>query len=461
MQFLSIYDVLLPPFYLFVIFIIARNYQRKQIKKHPEYKYYVSGLFAKIFGGIGVVLIYVFYYGGGDTIGYFEGSTYMSNVLIDKSVTGWASIMAGNLTPENWSLFDASTGWPPYWRDHNSFTVIRFTNLFTLLGGRSFFVTTALVAWVTYPGMWRLFRLFREEFPDLEKAMAVSILFMPSVIFWGSAILKDSYTLSATAWLLTCSYQIFFKRRNYWFNIFAMCVSLYVLLNLKPYIFFAAFAGIVIMMTHYSMKKMTNVVLKYTILPIMVVLFMVGGGAVMMKMGTSIGGFYSSVDDMIETAAVMQSDLKMDYYGGNTFDIGSFEPTISGIMGKAPVAMMAGLFRPFLWECKNPVMFISGFENAFLLFMFGYVLILSAVAFFKVGFKYMARTTFDNSLVVFSFVFALSFAFFVGLTTANFGALVRYKIPLIPFFIGSLFIIVRKYNQEKVEDKKEEDVQED
>ena len=39
----------------------------------------------------------------------------------------------------------------------------------------------------------------------------------------------------------------------------------------------------------------------------------------------------------------------------------------------------------------------------------------------------------------------------VGLTTANFGALVRYKIPLIPFFFTSLIIIVNKFNTEKLD----------
>jgi large-conductance mechanosensitive channel len=66
----------------------------------------------------------------------------------------------------------------------------------------------------------------------------------------------------------------------------------------------------------------------------------------------------------------------------------------------------------------------------------------------------MWKTTFDNSLVIFSLVFAFSFAFFVGISTANFGALVRYKIPLIPFLMASLFIIIRKYNREKEDDKK-------
>ena len=42
---------------------------------------------------------------------------------------------------------------------------------------------------------------------------------------------------------------------------------------------------------------------------------------------------------------------------------------------------------------------------------------------------------------MFSFMFAMVFLFSVGLVTANYGALVRYKIPGMPFFLISLFIV--------------------
>jgi len=38
-------------------------------------------------------------------------------------------------------------------------------------------------------------------------------------------------------------------------------------------------------------------------------------------------------------------------------------------------------------------------------------------------------------------LFALLFALFVGATTANFGTLVRYKIPCMPFYIIAIFLI--------------------
>jgi hypothetical protein len=38
-------------------------------------------------------------------------------------------------------------------------------------------------------------------------------------------------------------------------------------------------------------------------------------------------------------------------------------------------------------------------------------------------------------------VFALVFGASVGIISNNFGTLVRYKIPLIPFYVGALYIL--------------------
>lgn len=453
MKFLEIWDLILPPFYLGIIYFFARSIQKKNILKIPEYKYFIWGLYAKIIGGIGVVLVYCFYYVGGDTIGYFEGSVYTSN-LLSVDPQAYFSILSGNLSPENFSAFTVETGYPMYYKDFQSFSVIRFTSILTFFAGKSFMVTTILVAVVTYPGIWRLYLLFREEFPELSRNLAIAILFMPSVAFWGSAILKDAFTLAASAWLLVATYQIFIRNKKILINSFIIIVSIYVLISLKPYIFFAVFMGILIMLTHVWIKKIRAPFIRALVLPILFVTLWVGGTLFMLRMGAEAGGAYEDVDSMLHKAKVTQEDLKTsERYGENTFDIGEFDATPSAMLKKAPLAMEAGVFRPYLWECTNPVMLISGFENFFLLLMFFYVFLLSAVAIFRIGPGYMIKTMYDNSLVIFSIVFAFSFAFFIGLTTANFGALVRYKIPLIPFLVSALFIVIRKYNIDQ-DDKK-------
>ncbi|PKP22926.1 MAG: hypothetical protein CVU05_01910 [Bacteroidetes bacterium HGW-Bacteroidetes-21] len=454
MQFLTIYDFVLPGLYLLVILIIAVIIKNKKIEKNPEYKYFVSGLMVKVIGGICVVLVYCFYYNGGDTVAYIESTVAINKLILVKGdFSTYFSLLTGHLTPENISVFDSSTGWPQYRSDPQSFSVLRFTSILAFIGMNSFMVTTMLVATITYTGIWRLFLLFRENFQEIQKSIAIAILFMPSVFFWGSGILKDSYTICAAAWFIVSIYYLFFKKKKKGFHLFALLISTYVLLSLKPYIFFAAISGCSIMVAHHYLKITKNIIVKYTFIPFLIAVILFSGVFLITKMGSSLGGDYSSVDAMLNKIVIMQQDLVKDYYGGNTFDIGKFEPTIPGVLAKAPAAMIAGIFRPFLWECRNPIMLISGIENTIILFLFFYVIVLSFTAVYKVGLSYMLKTTFDNSLVIFSLVFAFSFAFFVGISTANFGALVRYKIPLIPFLMASLFIIIRKYNREKEEKK--------
>ena len=47
-----------------------------------------------------------------------------------------------------------------------------------------------------------------------------------------------------------------------------------------------------------------------------------------MQLGQIAGGYYSSVDKLMEHAVVVQDDLKQDYYGGNVFDIGKFDELV-------------------------------------------------------------------------------------------------------------------------------------
>jgi hypothetical protein len=119
------------------------------------------------------------------------------------------------------------------------------------------------------------------------------------------------------------------------------------------------------------------------------------------------------------------------------------------------VATVAGLFRPFIWEARNPVMVISALENLVLLLLSLYLIARSGPIVF-------GRGVVSEPLVLFSFLFSITFAFSVGLTTSNFGALVRYKIPSIPFFLSSLIILYNlAYNFDEVFKKGDEDEEEE
>ncbi len=446
MDFYNIWDVFIVPLYVLVAWGIAFNISKKRKQNDPSFKFYHWGLLYKMGGAIALCLIYLFYYGGGDTTGYFHGALVMRNLFFED-MGAYFNILAGNLTPENYSAFTPETGFPGYYRDPNSFTVIRFTSVLMLFTTGSIFQVSILTAILTYSGVWRLYRMFVDMHPQFYVYLAVAVLFIPSVAFWGSGVLKDSYTLSAAGWLIYSFYNIFFKRRRFLFHTATIIISVYVLISIKAYIFFALFGGILIWIIFHWINKLQSGFFRLLVFPILAFMFFVLGQYFVFNLGEFVGSYYTSMDALLEKAIITQDDLTRDYYGGNSFDIGELRPNLESIFSKAPVAMIAGLYRPFIFEARNPVMFISGLENLFLLLLLFYVL-------FKVGLRKFITIIFDEPVLLFSFGFTLLFAFSVGLTTANFGALVRYKIPLLPYYVAALFIIY-KIGLREIKEKRE------
>ena len=153
-----------------------------------------------------------------------------------------------------------------------------------------------------------------------------------------------------------------------------------------------------------------------------------------------------SLENVLDKAVLTQMDLKSEHYQGSAYDIGDFEPTIRGIFSKMPAAINAALFRPYIWESYNFTMILSGIENLLMLAFTIYLLI-------KLKVYNLFRLMFRHRILFFTVYFSLFFSFSVGLTTSNFGSLVRYKIPAIPFYVISLIIISSTYRELKEEDK--------
>ena len=440
MEWLTIWDLILYLPYLAVIYLIASSIQNSNISENPVYAYYKKGMMVKIAGGFIFCCIYCFYYGGGDSIAYWFSCKPLNNMMA-RNFSVYLDIMAGNLSKSNYWMFDGSTGYPEYWKDALSFSTVRFTSIFYLLTVKSYFTCTLLVSALTYAGMWRLFLLFTREFPGLEKQFAVSILYFPSVVFWGSGIMKDTYTLSAACWFTYSAYMVFIRREKVLPNTFWLIATTYVMISFKPYIFVALLPGTLIWVSFKRIQSINNPVFRILIAPVIITIFLVGGSFVFGSLSSNLEQ-YSSVEGVLNKAVTNQQDLKQEYYHGNSFDIGKFDGSISAVIAKFPLAVTAGLFRPFIFEARNPVMLISGIENTFLLFFT--LTFLFVVGPIKV-IKYIAK----EPLLLFSLVFSIFFAFGVGLSTSNFGALVRYKIPCIPFYLSSLYIM--RHNFEKQE----------
>jgi hypothetical protein len=289
-----------------------------------------------------------------------------------------------------------------------------------------------VVASICYLPVWRLFLIFIREFPALTSQFRWTILYTPSVVFWGSGIMKDSITLAASCLYVHGFYWFFTQKRFRIKYMITLVTGIYFLLSIKPYILFALLPGSTLWFITLRINRIKNGFIKVLITPTLIALGVFLGLSVLQFFGDSLGSY--SMDKVIVTASEAQRDLKQSYYSGNAFDIGDYEPTIAGMLSVAHKAIFATLFRPTILDVKNIVMFVSSLENTFILLFTVFLLFKLQV------WRFFGLLT-SHPLLMFSFVFSLFFAFSVGVSISNFGTLVRLKIPCIPFFLSSLAIL--------------------
>lgn len=436
----SIIDYLYTPFLFILILLFASYHQKRKIDENPVYKYYLNGLTIKLFSAIIFLLIFSEYYKGGDTLNYLRGSHSMSN-LLTKSPSNYFSIFFGKYSwGESWYCFDNNTTFPPHfmWKDPHTQFVISLSSIFYTLGGRTFMPTTILVAAFSYIGVWKLFLFFTDFYPHLAKRMAIAVLYVPSVLFWGSGVMKDTYTFASSAWFVYNIYMVLYKKQKTSLNLFLGILNALIIISIKPYIFVALFPGTIIWLSYNKITNIKNKLMAALIMPFMM---LIGFGIIIAGLSLLKNqlGEYGSIESATKKAQTIQQDLlRSEQYGSNSYNVGTIDGSAGSMLKVAPRAIIAGMYRPFLWEARNPVMLISGLENFVLLLLTLYLL-------FKLKIIRFFQFIFSDPILIFSLMFTIFFMFTVGLASANFGALVRYRIPALPFFVASIFIMLDKY----------------
>jgi hypothetical protein len=272
-------------------------------------------------------------------------------------------------------------------------------------------------------------------FPKMHLQLAIALFFIPSVFFWGSGLLKDSITLGALGWATYAFVQIFLFRKKYVSSIVILLISCLSIYEVKIYILLCFIPALMIWYYLVNMSKIKNLVLKGMILPFTII-FLFAGGYYSVKLIGQENQRYNleKISYTAESTARWLSYVS-EREGGSGYTLGDFDYSFSGIIRKTPSAIWVTLFRPYMWEVKNLVMFFSALESFILLIFTVFVL-------FNIILQRKMMMLFTNPFVVFCLVFSIIFAFAIGISTYNFGTLVRYKIPMMPFYIIGLCILL-------------------
>jgi hypothetical protein len=336
-----------------------------------------------------------------------------------------------------------------YLKDGSNYMVTCIAAIFCFLTLGKYMAVNLFFSMLSMTGVWKLYLFFYKQYPQLGKQMAIAVLYMPTFVFWSSGILKDPLCVGALGWLTYSLYSMcYIKNEGVVKNGVIVMVAAYILYVLKVYIlvsYLPAFALFLIL------KNVTLIKSKFAKV-LLIVAFIIGSALSFVKIASSLqnalGGFAS--EGITKSILQYQENYgSQEQEGGSYFSLGvEFDGSASSLIRIAPAAIVATLFRPYLWESKKISTLLSSIESLMLMLFTLYTLR-------KAGIKKFFLTIVNKPIVLYCFIFSIVFALFVGATTLNFGSLVRYKIPSIPFYVLALFFILYFNNKLKISPLKE------
>jgi len=425
-------DLIVTPLLLILIYGLA-YLVRFYVTDHNIRRYFFPALTLKIIGAIALGLIYQYYYGGGDTFAYFDmGSRYIWEAFLNSPAKALQLIFAkGQIEPETWEYASRII----FYDDLPSYFVVRVAGFFDLFTFHTYSATACLFAVMSFSGLWAMYTSFYKMFPRLHLELALAIFFIPSVFFWGSGLLKDSLTLGALGWATYSFHSIFISRKNIISSILILFLSFFMIYEIKIYILLCFIPALMIWLYVLYMNRVRNLVFKILVFPVSLFILITSGYLAVRKIGEENRRY--NLENLTQTAEATARWLTVvsSREGGSGYTLGDFDYSPVGIIRKTIPAIWVTLFRPYLWEVKNPMMALSALESLLLFLYFLFVIIVAL-------FKKSLHKIFTHPVISFCFFFTLTFSFAVGISTYNFGSLVRYKIPMMPFFLIGLFLIL-------------------
>jgi hypothetical protein len=423
-------DLYITPVYLAIIYLIAFGVRGSVTNIYTK-KYFIPALSVKIIGAIALGILYHTLYGG-DTNNYYRHAGIIYHAFGDSFAAGLELVTtSGDVTPAISKYTNQFT-----WFGHgsNEYFVIRVAAVFAVLSFNTYTVIAILFAAVTFSGMWAMYMTFAKLRPQAYKELAIAVFFLPSVFFWGSGLLKDSLCLGALGWLFYSFYRGAIERKSLLRCLIMGTSAVGVIFAMKIYILLAFMPPALLWVFNENSNKIQSKAVRWLSKPLFI-----GVGLIVALFAFNK---LAAADDRFNVDKIgAQSKLTADYLQqvsatekGSGYNIGAQDGTIGGMIKLAPQAVVVALFRPFLWEARNPTMLLSALEAT-------YFLILTVRIIRKVGFVRTFSTISQVPVLTLCFVFSLIFAISVGISSGNFGTLVRYKIPLMPFYLSGLYIL--------------------
>ncbi len=428
-------DYILFVVYTFIFYLIFKS--RRTFYEDPVLRHYHKiGFWIKVFSTIAFT-IFNYKISLGDSVVLYWREGYNIFQLIQHDISNIKLLFIHGkdfdqgLLADTWNL--------GYFNDDNNYMVTKIVAVFSFLTFGKYMVINLFFSMISFSGVWRLYRFFYSLYPHLHKQIAIAILYLPTFVFWSSGILKDPICTGAMGWITFSLYEMFYHKKALLKNTIIVLIAGYFLISLKIYILISYVPFFFLFLILKNVNLIKNSFVKLLLGPALIIGSVMAGQQVIKKFEKELGGYAAEgLTSQIKHQQETYKEQAAQGIGESNFSLGvDFDGSMMSMIKMAPAAIVATLYRPFIWESTKISTLLSSLEALALM-------IFTVSILFKVGPRTFLRTIAKDPTITYCFLFALLFALFVGATTPNFGTLCRYKIPCMPFYVIALILIKDK-----------------
>ncbi len=421
---------------LFIFSIAIYLLLKKTIFKNLDiifHKIFAAFFFFKIFAILCYTLLVIYFWKLADSVTVYDEAKNLIT-LISQNISNISLIF---LPADSYSsiiqLDSKLVSHPGATGLESNFFLTRTSTIFYPIALGKYLLINFWFAVFSAIAQFKLYLTMIKVYPQVSQNIGLSLLFIPMVIFYGSPIYKETLCLSFLCFLVSGMYNLL-KHRNIFFNIVISLVCSFFIFLVKSYVFYALFLAIVFayffhFLSKTGRKNFIGLFFVLVILGVLVFLFI-----------SNFAFIELYALQMVDTSNFFQQIYNNDD-GSSAFEFGQIETSLRGLLLKIPVGLYTCYFRPHLWEVNKPILILSAIESTICLLLLCYALIKKGR---NIGLLFK-----QNILTLIMFLFVIIMGIIIGLTTFNYGTLMRYKVPSTPFVWIFSFLLLKTEKPQK------------
>lgn len=355
---------------------------------------------SKIVVGLIYGVIHHTYFHGGDTFIYLQESNLIGSTFLSHPGYYIGSILGWDVPFPDATVFSYPSS-AIFWKDLGTYMMV---HLHAILYPLTFGYYELHIFFIAIIGLFASLNFYKVfgQILELPKLVLITCcFFLPSLTFWTAGLHKDAYVYFGLSLFLLGLLELQ-QPTNLKKTIFKLITATVIIGLARHYLLALLFPATVAYLITIQYKKQISTVY-----------FSVYTSCFLLAIAVTKLFFDHNLFEILSN---QQTAFLAEIGGSSIQNTTPFAPTISGILGHVPTAVINVSSRPFLWNCNDFLQACASLE----------ILSFLLLIFFSLLMKKKALKS-PNILIHFILAYALSNLFLVGLLVANIGTIARYR----------------------------------